>query len=295
MKIQFLAILTLFGLSACAMPSLDALTGPDKSTTMASATASGVKGDPMRMDAIAYADAYCRKDGIAAVAASQKLVVANTNHPRALLNYGLALDLAGRGIAAYRILSPLARAGHPMPTVLQCGDDFIYSGTVAEVAQRRLFDIKTSLASLGMTMPLPSSAEMKAGSNTIYRLAALAPAAIEMAAKPAMPAPKMATRAPKKHKMTHKSGKKVKSGHFVHLGSYKSTRNLDRGWKNLRKRFAKVLGKQPKSVSEINLGKKKGRYLGLGISVASAKTARAICKRLKQGGQYCVIRRSRSS
>jgi hypothetical protein len=26
MKIQFLAILTLFGLSACAMPSLDALT-----------------------------------------------------------------------------------------------------------------------------------------------------------------------------------------------------------------------------------------------------------------------------
>lgn len=249
----------------------------------------------MRMDAIAYADAYCRKDGMAAVAASQKLVVANPNHPRALLNYGLALDLAGRGIAAYRILSPLARAGHPMPTVLQCGDDFIYSGTVAEVAQRRLFDIKTSLASLGMTMPLPSSAEMKAGSNTIYRLAALAPAAIEMAAKPAMPAPKMATRAPKKHKMTHKSGKKVKSGHFVHLGSYKSTRNLDRGWKNLRKRFAKVLGKQPKSVSEINLGKKKGRYLRLGISVASAKTARAICKRLKQGGQYCVIRRSRSS
>ena len=126
MKIQFLAILTLFGLSACAMPSLDALTGADKPTTMASATASGVKGDPMRMDAIAYADAYCRKDGMAAVAASQKLVVANPNHPRALLNYGLALDLAGRGIAAYRILSPLARAGHPMPTVLQCGDDFIY-------------------------------------------------------------------------------------------------------------------------------------------------------------------------
>jgi hypothetical protein len=56
-----------------------------------------------------------------------------------------------------------------------------------------------------------------------------------------------------------------------------------------------VLGKQPKSVSEINLGKKKGRYLRLGISVASAKTARAICKRLKQGGQYCVSRRSRSS
>jgi hypothetical protein len=227
MKIQFLAILTLFGLSACAMPNLDALTEADKPTTMASATASGIKGDPMRMDAIAYADAYCRKDGMAAVAASQKLVVANPNHPRALLNYGLALDLAGRGIAAYRILTPLGQAGHAMPTVLQCGDDFIYSGTVAEVAQRRLFDIKTSLASLGMTMPLPSSAEMKAGSNTVYRLAALAPAAIEMAAKPAMTTQKMATRAPKKHKVTYKSGKKVKLGHFVHLGPYKSTRNVD--------------------------------------------------------------------
>ena len=56
MKIQFLAILTLFGLSACAMPSLDALTGADKPTTMASATASGIKGAPMRMDAIAYAE-----------------------------------------------------------------------------------------------------------------------------------------------------------------------------------------------------------------------------------------------
>ncbi|MFT5485976.1 MAG: hypothetical protein ACI9JL_002431 [Paracoccaceae bacterium] len=295
MKMHSLAIVALLGLSACAMPNLDALTGSKKPTTMESATASGVKGDPMRIDTIAFADAYCRKDGIAAVAASQKLVVANPNHPRALLNYGLSLDLAGRGIAAYRVLGPLGKAGHTMPTVLQCGDDFIYSGTVTEVAQRRLFDIKTSLTALGMTMPLPSAKETKMGSNTVYRLAALAPSKDEMDANQARPAVKMVKHAPAKPKMAHKSGKAGKTGHFVHLGSYKSTRNLDRGWRNLRKRFSKVLGGQPKSVSAINLGKKKGRYLRLGVKVASAKTARDICKRLKAGGQYCVIRRARKS
>lgn len=295
MKIQSLPIIALLGLSACAMPDLEAFTGSAKPTTMESATASGVKGDPMRMDTIAFADAYCRKDGMAAVAASQKLVVANPNHPRALLNYGLSLDLAGRGIAAYKVLAPLGKAGHTMPTVLQCGEDFIYSGTVTEVAQRRLFDIKTSLTALGMTMPLPSSKETKMGSNTVYRLAAVASPIEEMSAGEAKPAMKMAKKAPMKPKMADKPVKYGKNGHFIHLGSYRSARNLDKGWKSLRKRFSKVLGSQPKSVSKINLGKKKGRYLRLGIKVASVKTARNICKRLKAGGQYCVIRRSRKS
>lgn len=290
-----LAIFALLGLSACAMPNLEALTGSEKPTTMASATGSGVKEDPMRIDTIAFADAYCRKDGKAAVAASQKLVVANPNHPRALLNYGLSLDLAGRGIAAYHVLAPLGKAGHGMPTVLQCGGDFIYSGTVTEVAQRRLFDIKTSLSALGLAMPLPSPAEMKAGSNTVYRLATLAPSGEEMDEKQAVTTQKMAAHTPKKTKMAPKSGKPPKIGHFLHLGSYKSTRNLNRGWRSLQKRFRTILGTQPKSVSEINLGKKKGRYLRLGIKVANAKTARNICKRLKAGGQYCVIRRSRKS
>ena len=83
--------------------------------------------------------------------------------------------------------------------------------------------------------------------------------------------------------------------HFIHLGSYKSTRNLNSGWRNLQKRFSKTLGTQPKSVSEINLGRKKGHYLRLDVKVASAKTAGGICKRLKAGGQYCAVRRSRKS
>jgi len=42
----------------------------------------------------------------------------------------------------------------------------------------------------------------------------------------------------------------------------------------------------------VNLGRKKGRYLRLGITVTDAKAARSIRKRLKAGGQYCVIRPS---
>jgi hypothetical protein len=297
MKLSLFAPLLLAGLAACSMPSLEALeslTREKKPETMASATGSGVKQDPMRLDTIAFADAYCRKDGLAAVAATQNLVVANPNHPRALLNYGLSLDLAGKGIAAYQVLDRLSKGNHPMPAVLRCGNDFMYSGTVTEVAQRRLFNIKTTLSTLGVSLPPPSSTDIKAAGNTIYRLAALAPPADEVLATSNKP--KRSTAAPvKSHTPRKKPRMTGKGQHFVHLGSYKSVKTLDRGWRSLRKRFGKVLGIQAKTVSKVNLGRKKGQYLRLGVTVANAKTARAICKRLKAGGQYCMVRRSRKS
>ena len=190
----------------------------------------------MRIDTISFADAYCRKDGMAAVAASRKLVIANPTHPRALLNYGLSLDLAGRGIAAYRLLAPLGKAGHTMPTAVRCGDDFIYSGTVAEVAQRRLFVIKSSLTALGMTMPLSSPAETKAGSNTIYRLTALVLSRRQMDAnkeKIALKMAKMRFRSQKWRRCPNNPGKFA----IFSPGSYKSIPNLDRVCRNLQKSF----------------------------------------------------------
>ena len=196
-------------------------------------------------------------------------------------------------MTAYTVLDRLAKGNHAMPAVLRCGDDFKYSGTVTEVAQRRLFNIKTTLTALGMTLPPPSSGDMKAARDTVYRLTSLAPAANEVlpvsttsaSQKPgAAHAKKLTT--PQKKPMARKGR------HFVHLGSYKSSRTLDRGWRSLRKRFGKILGTQTKAVSEVNLGRKKGRYLRLGVTVANAKAARSICKRLKAGGQYCVVRRS---
>lgn len=305
MKTYLLIPIMLGGLSACSMPALDSLIGENKPATMASATGSGVKEDPMRLDTIAFADAYCRKDGLAAVAATQKLLIANPDHPRALLNYGLALDLAGRGVASFAVLDRLAKGDHPMPAVLRCGNDFMYSGTVTEVAQRRAFDIRTALTALGMTLPAPMQNDVKASSDAIYRLAAMAPPEDEVL--PVMAKTKLQMEhgsaakahiadtphaAPSAHAPQNAQHKSAKGRHFVHLGSYKSSRTLDRGWRSLRKRFGKILGSQSKAVSEVDLGRKKGRYLRLGINVPSAKTARSICQRLKAGGQYCVVRRS---
>lgn len=296
MEFRLFAPFLLAGLSACSMaslPSLDSLTGQKKPETMQSATGSGVKQDPMRLDTIAFADAYCRKDGLAAVAATQKLVVAHPNHPRALLNYGLSLDLAGRGITAYLVMDRLSKGNHPMPAVLRCGADFMYSGTVTEVAQRRLFEIKTTLSALGVSLPPPSTTDIKSAGDTLYRLAALAPAADEVLPISRKPKKKPAVAKPRT------PGKKMqppgKGRRFVHLGSYKTVKTLDRGWRSLRKRFGKILGAQTRSVAKVNLGRKKGQYLRLGVTVANSKTARSICKRLKAGGQYCVVRRPRKS
>ena len=90
MKIYLFIPFLLGGLSAYSMQALEPLKLPSfmdgkKSARMASATGSGVKEDPMRLDTIAFADAYCRKDGLAAVAATQNLVVAHPKHPRAQL------------------------------------------------------------------------------------------------------------------------------------------------------------------------------------------------------------------
>ncbi|MGB0631736.1 MAG: hypothetical protein ACPGRZ_13685 [Alphaproteobacteria bacterium] len=293
------AIALPFALSACSLQSLPYIAdvmGDPKSKTMESATASGVKADPMRLDTIAFADAYCRRDGKAAVAATQKLVVAHPTHPRAKLLYGLSLDLPGRGVMAYRVIEPLTRANHSMPAVLRCGDEFIYSGTVTEVAQRRLFRVKTQLNELGLQFPLPDAKTHQAAGNAIYKLAAMAPVELPKApmAKTSLPQPEKAIS--KKDDMTGTPSKpSAKCSRFVHLGSYKNTRTLEKGWRSLRKRYGGVLGNSPKAVSKVWLGKKKGQYLRLGVSAANLKTAQAICKKLKAGGQYCAVMRARKS
>ena len=286
-------------LSACSLHSLPyvgAVMGDPEPKTMKSATASGIKTDPMRLDTIAFADAYCRRDGTAAVAATQKLIVANPKHPRAKLLYALALDIAGRGISAYRILEPLANADHSLPAVLRCGDEFVYSGTVTEVAQRRLFRVKTQLTELGIQFPLPDPKSHQTAGNAVYELAALAPAEASGADMPE------SNRARPSETMMDKAGPAAtnakplqKGSRFVHLGSYKNTRTLEKGWQSLHKRYGGVLGNSPKAISKVWLGKKIGQYLRLGVSAASLKAAQSICRKLKAGGQYCAIMKARKS
>jgi len=296
---RYLAVIALpLLLSACSLHSLPyvgSVMGPSDAGTMESATASGAKTDPMRLDTIAFADAYCRRDGKEAVAAAQKLVTSHPGHPRAKLLYGLSLDLAGRGVMAYRVLETLTKVNHKLPAVLRCGDEFVYSGTVTEVAQRRLFRVKTQLTALGIRFPLPDAKTYRAASSAIDDLAAMAPVKHPQAPMPAMEPQNIP--APMSDKKTASTPRKTapKGGRFVHLGSYKNTRTLEKGWRSLPKRYAGVLGNIPKSVSKVWLGKKKGQYLRLGVSVASIKAARSICNKLKAGGQYCAVMKPRKS
>lgn len=267
------------------------------------------KGD--KLDTIAFADAYCRGDSEAALAATRALVSAHTDNPKAQLVHGISLDLAGRGVTAYRVLEPLTKANHGGPASLKCGDDFIYSGTVSEVAQRRLFEIKTRLAALGMAYPLPSLAAATEAAKRVYALAGKAPT--RLATEPApvprpeialadtkptvirkVPVPPAAPQAsPTANAISAK--KPTATAPFVHLGSYRSMKTLEQGWQTLRKRFGSALPPGQKAIKKVNLGASKGTYLRLGVAVADNRTARRLCGQLKKRGQYCAVIAPRKS
>ena len=261
--------------------------------------ASAKADDAERLDTIAFADAYCRGDGEAALVATRTLVATDGANPKVQLVHGMALDLAGRGVTAYRVLEPLAAKDHPMPASLKCNADFVYSGSVSEVAQRRLFEIKTKLTALGMAFPPPPLAQATASAKEVYMLAARAPTRLDSEPPPAErpeasvsaavpsgapPAPAMTANA-----RPASAGKAAAADIFVHLGSYRSMKTLDKGWQSLKRRFAAPLKSREKSVQKVDLGKKKGAYLRLGIAVADDATAKRLCREIKAGGQYCAV------
>lgn len=278
---------------AVELPTLPSLGGNDDAAEAA---------DADRMDTIAFADAYCRGDAAAALAAAQTLVATNPQNPKAHLLEGIAFDVAGRGIEAYRVLDPVAAADHRATVSLRCGEKFAYSGTVSEVAQRRLFEIKTKLIALGALLPLPEPAAAAPASQALFNLASQAPAhdlfaSMAPATAEAKPTPAAAHApavaaaahdAPKKSPKTAKAG-----GVYVHLGSYRSMKMLDKGWKELSHRHDKVLHGRSRVVSKVDLGAK-GTYIRLGVAVASKGQGADVCRQLKAAGQYCAVMTGKS-
>jgi hypothetical protein len=253
--------------------------------------------DTDRMDTIAFGDAYCRGDMAAALASAQTLLTANPQNPKAHLLEGLALDASGRGIEAYRALDVLAAADHRATVSLRCGEKFVYSGSVSEVAQRRLFEVKTKLIALGAMLPLPEPAAAAPASQVLFNLASQAPAhdpfarlkTAQSEAKPAMaPSHDPAPAEPEKG-ATKKASKTAKADSvFVHLGSYRSMKMLDKGWKDLSRRYDNVLHGRTRVVSKVDLGSK-GKYIRLGVAVASKGQGADVCRQLKTAGQYCAV------
>ena len=273
---------------AVELPTLPSLGGKEDAAQAA---------DADRMDTIAFADAYCRGDATAALAAAQTLATTNPLNPKAHLLEGIAFDLAGRGIEAYRVLDAVAEAGHGAPVSLRCGEKFAYSGTVSEVAQRRLFEVKTKLIALGALLPLPERAAAAPASQALFNLASQAPAhdlfagmsATKAETKPAAAAAHAPATAATAHDSPKKPAKASKaSGVYVHLGSYRSMKTLDKGWKELSHRYDTVLHGRSRVVSKVDLGAK-GTYIRLGVAVASKGQGADVCRQLKAAGQYCAV------
>jgi len=111
--------------------------------------------------------------------------------------------------------------------------------------------------------------------------------AIELAMRPAAPAaPKPAAAA--KAAMPAKL-EKAPSGPqpAVHLASYRSLKQAERGWTQIRRAHRNILSDLSHKVDKVNLGRK-GTYFRLKAGpFPSAKSATDACRQLKRRRQFC--------
>jgi len=112
--------------------------------------------------------------------------------------------------------------------------------------------------------------------------------AIELSMRPAAPQMKpMAAKPVSKPAALKKM--KVMSGPqpAVHLASYRSQKQADRGWAQMRRAYKTVLGSLKPEVKKINLGRKGVYYRLKAGPFKSAGAAKAACRQLKRRRQFC--------
>lgn len=74
----------------------------------------------------------------------------------------------------------------------------------------------------------------------------------------------------------------------VHLASYRSPKEADRGWAQLRRAYPELVGALKPEVTKVDLGPGKGVYYRLKAGpLADPGAADALCKKLKSRRQYC--------
>jgi tetratricopeptide (TPR) repeat protein len=110
--------------------------------------------------------------------------------------------------------------------------------------------------------------------------------AIELAMQPKQP--KMVQAAPTPGAAPAKSMKMAAaSGPAVHLASFRTRKSADRGWAQIKRAHAKLIGGMESKISKVNLGRK-GTYYRLKVGpFATAAEAKAMCRKLKRRRQYC--------
>lgn len=73
----------------------------------------------------------------------------------------------------------------------------------------------------------------------------------------------------------------------VHLASYKSQKNADRGWTQLKRAHAEQLGNLSYTVAQVNLGSKGTFYRLIAGPLPSEAAAASLCRDLKRRRQFC--------
>ena len=110
--------------------------------------------------------------------------------------------------------------------------------------------------------------------------------AIEKAVQPKQPAPvAMASK-----EATSKPREMMKSGGpspGVHLASFRSRKQANRGWKQIKRTHKAILGGLEHQVVRVNLGKKGTYYRLKAGPLKDAAAAKAMCRKLKRRRQYC--------
>lgn len=108
---------------------------------------------------------------------------------------------------------------------------------------------------------------------------------IETAMRPATPKPMAAAPMAKdKAAMAKHAGGPAPA---VHIASYRSQKQAERGWAQIRRAHAKLLGGMKHEVSRVKLGKK-GTYYRLKVGpLANNTKAKALCRSLKKRRQFC--------
>ena len=87
----------------------------------------------------------------------------------------------------------------------------------------------------------------------------------------------------KKSAMTGPSG----SGPAVHLASYRTRKNADKGWGQIRRAHKSLLGGLDHQVTRVNLDKKGTYYRLKAGPLKSAAAAKDMCRKLKRRRQFC--------
>lgn len=112
--------------------------------------------------------------------------------------------------------------------------------------------------------------------------------AIEKGLQPMQPGSRAMSKAGNANSLSPRNMTKSGPQPAVHLASYKSKRDADRGWLQLKRAHRGLLGGLRSEVSQVNLGPGKGVFYRLLAGPLNNKgAASGLCKKLKSKRQFC--------